>query len=107
MAKENSFQSGLIKELKAMFPGCYVLKNDANYIQGFPDLTILTEHGWAVLECKASKDADHQPNQDYYVDDLNRKSYSAFIYPENKEQILHELQQAFTAGRTARVPERK
>lgn len=107
MAKENSFQSGLIKELKTMFPGCYVLKNDANYIQGFPDLTILTEHGWAVLECKASKDADHQPNQDYYVQDLNRKSYSAFIYPENKEQILHELQQAFTAGGTARIPERK
>ena len=107
MAKENSFQSKLIKQLESMFPGCVVLKNDANYIQGFPDLTILTEHGWAVLECKACADADHQPNQDYYVDKLNRMSYSSFIYPENKEQVLNELQQAFASGRAARIPRRK
>lgn len=96
MARENSFQSKLIAELKELFPGCVVLKNDAGYIQGFPDLTLLTDHGWAVLECKRSADASHQPNQDYYVQKLNEMSYSAFIYPENKEHILHELQQALS-----------
>ncbi len=38
--QENKFQADLIKELKQLFPGCIILKNDANYIQGIPDLTI-------------------------------------------------------------------
>lgn len=93
--KENGFQSNLIRELKCLFPGCIVLKNDPNYLQGFPDLTILYRDRWAVLECKRSANEPHQPNQDFYVDMLNDMSYSAFIYPENKERILYDLQQAF------------
>ena len=93
--KENGFQSNLIRELKCLFPGCIVLKNDPNYLQGFPDLTILYRDRWAVLECKRSANEAHQPNQDFYVDMLNGMSYSAFIYPENKERILYDLQQAF------------
>lgn len=38
---ESKFQSGLIKEIKERFPGSIVLKTDATYIQGFPDLLIL------------------------------------------------------------------
>ena len=38
---ENKFQANLIKELKRLFPGCIVMKNDASYIQGIPDLLIL------------------------------------------------------------------
>lgn len=93
--KENGFQSNLIRELKRLFPGCVILKNDPNYLQGFPDLTILYRDRWAVLECKRSANEAHQPNQDFYVDMLNGMSYSAFIYPENKERILYDLQQAF------------
>lgn len=93
--KENGFQSNLIRELKRLFPGCVILKNDPNYLQGFPDLTILYRDRWAVLECKRSANEAHQPNQDFYVDMLNDMSYSAFIYPENKERILYDLQQAF------------
>lgn len=92
--KENKFQSELIKELKRLFPGCMVMKNDSNYIQGIPDLTILYRNRWAVLECKRGENDSHQPNQDLYVERLNSMSYSAFIYPENKERILYELQQA-------------
>lgn len=92
---ESSFQSRLIKDLKSMFPGCVVIKNDPNYIQGFPDLTIFYKDKWAVLECKKSANAKKQPNQEYYVDQLNRMSYSCFIYPENKEEVLHELQRSF------------
>lgn len=92
---ESSFQSKLIKDLKKRLPGCVVIKNDASYIQGFPDLTVFYKDKWAVLECKKSAKAKKQPNQEYYVDTLNRMSYSSFIYPENKEEVLNELQQAF------------
>lgn len=96
MAVESDFQSDLKDELEAMFPGAYVLKNDPKFFQGVPDVTILMPSGrWATLECKKSKKARHQPNQDVYVEDMREKSYSAFIYPENKEEILDELQQTF------------
>lgn len=91
---ERCFQASLIKELKYIFPGAVVLKNDPNYIQGFPDLLILYRDRWAALECKRSSLASSRPNQRYYVDLLNQMSYSAFICPENKEEILNELQQA-------------
>lgn len=95
MSKESDFQASLIKEIKERFPGSVVLKNDANYIQGFPDLLILKDDRWAALECKRSKDAVKQPNQSYYVDKLNGMSYASFICPENKENVLDELEQAF------------
>lgn len=92
---ESDFQAKLIRELKKMFPGCIVTKNDPNYIQGFPDLTILYNNKWATLECKKNPRAKKQPNQDYYVGRMNEMSFSSFICPENKEEVLHELQQAF------------
>jgi hypothetical protein len=92
---ESKFQSDLIKELKDMFPGCVVLKNDPNYLQGIPDLTVFYNYRWATLEVKKNANASHQPNQDYYVDMMNRMSFSSFIYPENKEEVLRELQQSF------------
>lgn len=102
MAKESAFQKGLINDLKKRFPGCMVLKNDPNYIQGIPDLLVLYEGRWAALECKKAKQASHQPNQDYYVDRMNEMSFSRFIYPENKENVLDELQQSFQSCRPAR-----
>ena len=99
MARESEFQSKLIKELKSMFPGCIITKLDANHIQGIPDLLILWNEHWAVLECKKSANAKHRPNQDYYVDRLNEMSFSSFIFPENKESVLNELQSAFQSRR--------
>lgn len=96
---ENRFQRELIKELKDLFPGCIVMKNDPDYIQGIPDLTILYGDRWATLECKRSEKARHQPNQDYYVDIMNEMSFSRFIFPENKEAILDELQSALRLDR--------
>ena len=92
---ESQFQSKLIKKLKKIFPGCLVMKTDPTYIQGLPDLLILFKDRWAVLECKKSGTASHRPNQDYYVDRMNEMSFARFIYPENEEEILHDLQQAF------------
>ena len=81
--------------MKERFPGCIVAKMDAGYIQGIPDLLILYKHHWALLECKRSSNASHRPNQDYYVDICNKMSFSAFIYPENKEEVLSGIEEAF------------
>lgn len=81
--------------MKSRFPGCIVLKNDPNYLQGIPDLTILWKGYWATLEVKRDKNAKRQPNQDYYVDIMDKMSFSRFIYPENKGEVLNELQRAF------------
>ena len=92
---ERDFQSGLIKELKALFQDCFVIKLDSGYIQGIPDLLILWRDKWATLECKKSAKARRRPNQEFYVGLMNEMSFSRFIYPENKEEVLNELQQAF------------
>lgn len=94
MSRENSFQKSLIKELKLIFPGCVVLKNDSSYCQGIPDLLILYNDKWAMLECKRNSKASHRPNQDYYISKLDEMSYASFISPDNKEEVLNELQQA-------------
>jgi len=93
--KENNFQASLIRELKGMFPGCVIQKTDANYIQGFPDLLILYNDKWALLECKRNAKAKKRPNQEYYVGLMNDMSFSRFIFPENKEEVLDELLQTF------------
>lgn len=97
--KESQFQLSLIKELEALFPGCVILKNDATYYQGIPDLLILYKDKWAMLECKRTSTSSHRPNQDYYISKFGEMSYANFIFPENKEVVLHELQQAFGLGR--------
>ena len=65
---------------------CIIQKEDPEYIQGIPDLLILYKDRWATLETKKSKDEPHQPNQDYYVEELSRMGFAAFIFPENEEE---------------------
>ena len=91
---ERDFQAKLIKELKELFPDCIILKNDPTYKQGIADLTILYGSKWATLEVKRSEKSSHRPNQDYYVDKMDEMSFSRFIFPENKEEVLRELQSA-------------
>lgn len=96
---ENRFKQKLVKELKERFPGCMVLHLDPTEIQGIPDLLILYGDSWAALEGKRSVNASHRPNQDYYISKMSEMSYAAFVYPENKEVILNEIQQAFESRR--------
>lgn len=103
---ENRFKTNLVRELKERFPGCIVLHIDPNEIQGMPDLLVLCGDKWAALEGKRYANAPHRPNQDYYVDLMNRMSYAAFIYPENKEEILDDLQRSFASDRPTRVSRR-
>ena len=97
--RESEFQASLIRELKSRIPGCIVLKNDANYIQGFPDLLLLVEDKWFALEVKATRRSAVQPNQEYYIDILDQMSVATFVYPDNKEEVIHEIQQSLRARR--------
>lgn len=90
---ESGFQDKLRKELTQLFPNCLIFKMDQ--IQGIPDLLILFGDKWASLECKRSANAKRQPNQEYYVDIMNKMSFSRFISPENKDEVLSELQNVF------------
>lgn len=103
---ESTFKTNLKNELEEMFPGCIVVHLDPTEIQGIPDMLILYEDKWAALEGKKSANASHRPNQDYFVDLMNHMSFAAFIYPENKEEVLYDLQQAFGVRGTTRIPRR-
>lgn len=94
---EAQYQSRVIKKIKKRFDGCVVLKNDSGYQQGIPDWTILYGPYWATLEIKASEKSARQPNQEYFVTQLDRMSFSAFIFPENEEEVFSALEQAFSS----------
>lgn len=93
--RENKYQAGLIKRLTTRFPHCMILKNDSGYLQGVPDLIVLFESRWAMLEVKASATASHQPNQDYYVDKLDYMGFARFVYPENEDEVIRDLEDYF------------
>jgi hypothetical protein len=104
---ENQYQAKLIKRLEAMFPGCVILKNDSSYQQGIPDLTLLFRNGWATLEVKRSAKEALQPNQAFFIRTLNEMSFAAVIYPENEEEVLNAIQQAFEPPRRTRLSKPK
>lgn len=89
---ESGFQDRIIDILKKRFPGCMPFKLDK---QGVPDLLILFKNKWATLECKRYETAHRQPNQEYYVNLMNEMSFSRFIFPENRDIVLSELDDFF------------
>ena len=100
---ERKFQTQLIDELERLFPGCLILKNDEQWLQGIPDLTVLWRGNWAFLEGKRSAKAPARPNQAYYIEMAQKMSFGAFIYPENMEAVLDDLQCAFAPRRPTRI----
>lgn len=106
MRLEREFQRHLIQAIEDTFPGCIILKNNSGLRQGIPDIVILYGSLWAALEIKRDANARVQPNQEYYVDRMASMAYAAFVYPENMEDVLRDLQQAFSAFRQPRFSER-
>lgn len=100
---ESVYQGRLIKKLRRLFPGIVIQKNDSSYTQGIPDLSLFYRSKWAMLEVKAHKDAESQPNQEFYINKLNHMSFAAVIYPENEAEVLDGLQQTFRPGRKTRT----
>lgn len=93
--RESQFQAQFIAKLRRLYPGCMILKNDPNYLQGVPDLLMLWQSNWAAFECKVHGAARVQANQEYYINLMNEMSFAAFVYPENEESVLYELQRSF------------
>lgn len=104
---EREYQARLIRKLHGLFPDCLVLKNDPDYLQGIPDLTIFFGDRWAMLEVKASAKAPFQPNQKWYVAELGKMSFVSVIYPEIEQEVLDALHSALRPARSARVPQRQ
>ena len=92
---ENKYKQGLRKRLKDRYPGCTVINNSPNELQGVSDILILYGATWAMLEGKRSEDADTRPNQPYYVDLFNSMSFASFIFPENEREVLMALDEWF------------
>jgi len=106
---ERDYQAGLIKRLGTRFPGCFILKNDSSYLQGVPDLLVLYQDKWAMLEVKRkrpTKDSDWEPNQQYRIYELDCMSFAACIYPENEQEVMDDLQRAFEPDWSTREIER-
>lgn len=96
---ERDFQPTLKEELYSRLPGCVIIKQDPNQLQGVPDLLVLWEDKWALLETKRGSRAARQPNQDYYVEKFGKMSFSAFVNPDNMDEVLDAIQSAFGVGR--------
>ena len=91
---ESTYKTELCKRLRKRFPGSLVLRLDPSNQQGIPDILILFNDRWGTLEGKRDADAPTQPNQPYFVDLMNRMSFSAFIWPEVEEGVLDALEYA-------------
>lgn len=92
---EGKFKLKLRKRVEEMVPGTVTVITDPTMCQGIPDRIFLLPNGrWVAVEAKVSKDASHRPNQDYYVEKLNEMGYAAFVYPENMEEVLNDIQRA-------------
>ncbi len=103
--REGRYKTQLTGRIEKRFGSrCLVVRLDAGLRQGVPDMLLLFEGGfWAALEGKTSETSPHQPNQPYYVDLMDKLSFAAFIYPENEEAVLNELEQEFEAHWAARL----
>lgn len=96
---EAAYQLELIPRIYLVLPGVkfkdkLVLKNDPNYLQGIPDLTVFCRGKVALLEVKASAKSTERPNQRWYIETWGKHIFTAFIYPENEKEVLDALQLA-------------
>jgi hypothetical protein len=93
---ESDFKGKLYKEIRERFPGSEVLPNDANYLQGIPDATVYFPNGrYFLLEGKREKNSKRRPNQEYYVNESPLSNNAMFVSPENKDEVLAELERRY------------
>lgn len=98
MSRESDYQATVIKMIDRRLPGCFVIKQSTDFVQGLPDLLVLYGDRWAMLEVKISSRSRFRPNQEYYLDLFHRMSFAALIHPENEEAVLDELCQTLQFG---------
>jgi hypothetical protein len=93
--RESEFQTKVNRGLRAQYPDAHILKTDgpASGVQGFPDWAIVLPNATTVFyDAKVSANAKRQPNQDWYMDDLNSKGYLAmFVCPDNVDEFYKKV----------------
>lgn len=88
---EREYQPKVIARLQREYPSGIVMKNDAGYRQGYPDL-IFTYGKTIHLETKRDSSASFRPNQTYYINLINAQGgFARSIRPENEEEIFEEI----------------
>ena len=98
MKKESELQKKIIDEIKIRLPEAIVLKNDARYIQGYPDLSVHYKDKYALLETKRTSNSSKRPNQDYYISKAKEDgAFASFINIDNKDVVLDEMERALKA----------
>lgn len=96
--KESAIQKKIIDEIKVRLPGAIVIKNDARYIQGYPDLSIHYKDKYALLETKRASNSSKRPNQDYYISKAKQDgAFASFINFDNKDAVLDEMERSLKA----------
>lgn len=82
MQTEKKLQADIIKFLKDR--GAYVMKNDATYRQGVPDLSFWHPDLSGFIEVKAHEDSPYQPLQEPTIAKLDAMGiFVRVIYWEN------------------------
>ena len=71
--------------------------NTKPFNRSMPDTFVVGPWSWAALEFKRAEGATQQANQDYHIKRLNRKGYATFVFPENLEEVLNDLERIFTS----------
>lgn len=96
---ENQYQAQLIKKLHKLYPEAIIIKNDSAYMQGIPDWTFFLGKVWLWFDVKRAANAEHQPNQDWYIQWADENGHlGMFVYPENEKEFLDAIQQALRFG---------
>jgi len=95
---EREYQSILIKKLRNVFPGSFIMKTNGLYFPSFPDLLILHKDKWACLEIKRDEKSYFRPNQLETIKTLDDLSFARVIFPKNELEVLKELNNFFNEG---------
>ena len=89
---EKKLQAQIIKYLQ--HKGCYVLKNDATYRQGVPDLSFWHPDLNGFIEVKAKADSPYQPLQQPTIEKLQDMGvFCEVIHSENWDEWRTKLDQ--------------
>lgn len=89
---EKDYQASLLRRLrKAYRSRILATKTDPGSVQGVPDLIVICDSKYALLEVKRSATASKRPNQDYYIEKFGQHSFTSFIYPENETDVIYEM----------------
>lgn len=89
---ESKFKSDFLADLQEVLPEIDIFQIKDNR-RSDPDIIVLAPGGkWAALEFKRSDAADRQPNQEYRIEELDKKFFAAFVYPENAREVFHDLE---------------